>query len=98
MKKRELLKLPEMKVTKAMKESVERDEGYEASGWNGGSVWVPKFIWYFRAKRTENILEVTVFTREMIKEGVEYPAYRVFLHDGKYDTWDNRKGKWNNHR
>lgn len=94
MKKRELLKLPEMQVTKTMKETVQQDVGYRASSYSRGSVWVPKFIWYLRAKRTEDVLEIAMFTREMIKEGTDYPAYRVFLHDGKYDTWDNRKGKW----
>lgn len=93
MKKSELLKLPEMKVTKKMREAVENDKGHSASG-GRGPLWVPNIIWYYRAKRTEDVLEVSIFTREMIKEGKEYPAYRVFLHDGKYDTWDNRKGKW----
>jgi len=93
MKKRELLKLPEMKVTRRMQETVRNDKGYNASG-GRGPLWVPNLIWYYRAKRTEDVLEVAIFTREMIKEGREYPAYRVFLHDGKYDTWDNRKGKW----
>ena len=93
MKKRELLRLPEMKVTKRMKELVKKDKGYSASG-GRDPLWVPDIIWYYRAKRTDDVLEVAVFTREMIKAGREYPAYRVFLHEGKYDTWDNRKGKW----
>ena len=31
--------------------------------------------------------------KEMLKEE-EYPRYRIFLHDGKYDTLDNITDKW----
>ena len=94
MKKKELLALPEMKVTQKMKETVKNDEGEMRQFYHSKPEWIPKIKWLYRAKRTKNVLEIDVFTREMIKLGADYPRYRIFLHDEKYDTWDNIKGKW----
>ncbi len=94
MRKKELLKLPELKATKAMKEAADQDKGYRVTSISRGGVWVPNYIWYYRAKRTKDVLEIAIFTRKTIIEGCEYPRYRVFLHDGKYDTWDNSTEKW----
>ena len=94
MKKKELLALPEMKVTKKMEQAVDEDQGCHVSKYRGGSVWTPNNVWYYRVKKTKEILEIDIFTRETIKKHIEYPVYRVFLHDGKYDTYDNFTGRW----
>ena len=55
---------------------------------------MPDYLWYYRARKTGEALEVAIYTRDMLMEGNRYPRYRVFLHDGKYDTWDEAKEKW----
>lgn len=94
MKKKELRKLPEMKPTKSMLRAMKEDKGYMAERYQKPSIWAPKYIWFYRAKKTQDVMELDVFTREMLKEGEEYPRYRIFLHDGKYDTLDNITDKW----
>lgn len=94
MKKNELRKLPEMKPTKSMIRAMEEDKGYMTERYQAPPIWVPKYIWFYRAKKAKDVIELDVFTRKMLKEGEEYPRYRIFLHDGKYDTLDNITDKW----
>lgn len=94
MKKNELRKLPEMKPTKSMIRAMKEDKGYMAERYQAPPIWAPKYIWFYRAKKNKDVMELDIFTREMLKEGEEYPRYRIFLHDGKYDTLDNITDKW----
>ena len=94
MKKKDLLLLPRLKATMAMMRAAEEDKGHEVHRYNGMPIWVPDYLWYYRARKTGEALEVAIYTREMLMEGNRYPRYRVFLHDGKYDTWDEAKEKW----
>ena len=94
MKKKELLQLQEMKPTKPMIQAMTEDKGYMAERYQAPSIWTPNYIWFFRVKKTKDVLEIDLFTREMLKRGADYPRYRVFLHDGKYDTFDNTTEKW----
>lgn len=94
MKKRELLKLPELLVTEEMKEAVRTDEGYNARRDKYPPIWVPKYTWFYRAQRIEDVLEIAIFTRQSITQNTITPIYRVFLHDGKYDTYENGTKKW----
>lgn len=94
MKKNELRKLPEMKPTRSMIRAMKEDKGYMAKRYQEPPIWAPKYIWFYSAKKTKDVMELDVFTREMLKEGEEYPRYRIFLHDGKYDTLDNITDKW----
>lgn len=94
MKKKELLQLQEMKPTKLMIQAMTEDKGYMAERYQAPSIWAPNYIWFFRVKKTKDVLEIDLFTREMLERRADYPRYRVFLHDGKYDTFDNTTEKW----
>lgn len=94
MTKRELKKLPQLHVTNAMKKIVAEDKGYYTQTYNMERIWCPNIVWFYRAKRTDDVLEVAIFTREEIASGMRTPRYRVFLHDGKYDTWEVQKERW----
>ena len=92
MQKKELLKLPMMKVTEEMRKAAEETRTY--SYWRNPNIIGPKYQKYYRAKKTGGVLEIAIFTWGRIKAGEEEPAYRIFLHDGKYDTWETEAEKW----
>lgn len=92
MKKKELLQLPVMKVTKEMREKAWLTQKYDR--YQSAPVTGPKYRKFYRARETEGILEVDVFYYRDLKVNTITPAYRIFLHDGKYDTYDTIEGKW----
>lgn len=93
MKKKELLKGTPMKPTKKMVEMSR--ETMKAERWNKASITVPKFAWFYRARKIEDILEIDIFTNESIKLEAKKPVYRVFLEkSGEYATYDYRTGHW----
>ena len=92
MQKKELLKLPVMKVTEEMRKAAEETRTY--SYWRTPNIVGPKYQKYYRAKKTGGILEIAIFTWGRIVSGENEPTYRVFLHDGKYDTWETEAEKW----
>lgn len=92
MKKKALLTLPAMQVTEDMRRAAGETKRYQY--WRSASITGPKYQKYFRVKETEGILEIDVFTWGRIQAGQQGPLYRIFLHDGKYDTWDAEKEKW----
>lgn len=92
MRKKDLLALPLMKVTEEMRRAAEETRVY--SYWRNPSIVGPKYQKYYRAKKTEGVLEIAIFTWGRIQAGEEEPAYRIFLHDGKYDTWETEAEKW----
>lgn len=92
MQKKELLKLPMMKVTEEMRKAAEETRTY--SYWRNPNIIGPKYQKYYRAKKTGGILEIAIFTWGRIVAGENEPAYRIFLHDGKYDTWETEAEKW----
>lgn len=92
MQKKELLKLPMMKVTEEMRKAAEETRTY--SYWRNPNIIGPKYQKYYRAKRTGGVLEIAIFTWGRIVAGENEPTYRVFLHDGKYDTWETEAEKW----
>lgn len=92
MRKKDLLALPLMKVTEEMRRAAEETRVY--SYWRNPSIVGPKYQKYYRAKKTEGVLEIAIFTWGRIAAGEEEPAYRIFLHDGKYDTWETEAEKW----
>ena len=65
MKKKELLKGTPMKPTKKMVEMSR--ETMKAERWNKARITVPKFAWFYRARKIEDILEIDIFTNESIK-------------------------------
>lgn len=92
MQKKELLKLPVMKVTEEMRKAAEETRTY--SYWRTPNIVGPKYQKYYRAKKTGGVLEIAIFTWGRIVSGENEPTYRVFLHDGKYDTWEIEAEKW----
>lgn len=92
MQKKELLKLPMMKVTEEMRKAAEETRTY--SYWRNPNIIGPKYQKYYRAKKTGGALEIAIFTWGRIVAGENEPTYRVFLHDGKYDTWETEEEKW----
>lgn len=92
MQKKELLKLPMMKVTEEMRKAAEETRTY--SYWRNPNIIGPKYQKYYRAKKTGGVLEIAIFTWSRIVAGENEPTYRVFLHDGKYDTWETEAEKW----
>lgn len=92
MQKKELLKLPVMKVTEEMRKAAEETRTY--SYWRNPNIIGPKYQKYYRAKKTGGVLEIAIFTWGRIVAGENEPTYRVFLHDGKYDTWETEAEKW----
>ena len=92
MQKKELLKLPVMKVTEEMRKAAEETRTY--SYWSTPNIVGPKYQKYYRAKKTGGVLEIAIFTWGRIVSGENEPTYRVFLHDGKYDTWETEAEKW----
>lgn len=92
MRKKDLLELPLMKVTEEMRRAAEETRVY--SYWRNPSIVGPKYQKYYRAKKTEGVLEIAIFTWGRIVAGENEPTYRVFLHDGKYDTWETEAEKW----
>lgn len=92
MQKKELLKLPVMKVTEEMRKAAEETRTY--SYWRTPNIVGPKYQKYYRAKKTGGVLEIAIFTWGRIVSGENEPTYRVFLHDGKYDTWETETEKW----
>lgn len=95
MKRKELLLLPELKVTEKMKRTVREDKGHTVTRYNRPPIDVKEWYWFYRTKKTKDVLEIAVFTRGMICTGEDNPAYRVFLlKDNRYYTWDNMTDKW----
>ena len=92
MRKKDLLALPLMKVTEEMHRAAEETRVYNY--WRSPSIVGPKYQKYYRAKKTDGVLEIAIFTWGRIQAGEEEPAYRIFLHDGKYDTWETEAEKW----
>lgn len=92
MQKKELLKLPMMKATEEMRKAAEETRTY--SYWRNPNIIGPKYQKYYRAKKTGGVLEIAIFTWGRIVAGENEPTYRVFLHDGKYDTWETEAEKW----
>ena len=92
MQKKELLKLPVMKVTEEMRKAAEETRTY--SYWRTPNIVGAKYQKYYRAKKTGGVLEIAIFTWGRIVSGENEPTYRVFLHDGKYDTWETEAEKW----
>lgn len=92
MKKSELLKLPAMKATKEMYEKAWLEEEYDR--YQRPSVTGPKYRKFYRARKTQGILEVDVFYYRDLRLKTAHPAFRIFLHDGKYDTYETIEGKW----
>ena len=92
MKKSELLKLPAMKATKEMYEKAWLEEKYDR--YQRPSVTGPKYRKFYRARKTQGILEVDVFYYRDLRLKTSHPVFRIFLHDGKYDTYETIEGKW----
>lgn len=92
MKKSELLKLPAMKATKEMYEKAWLEEKYDR--YQRPSVTGPKYRKFYRARKTQGILEVDVFYYRDLRLKESRPAFQIFLHDGKYDTYETIEGKW----
>ena len=47
-------------------------------------------LWFYRAKKTETVLEIDVFTRDMILAGTAHPEYRLsFWKKTSTTTYDN---------
>lgn len=95
MKRSDLLKLPELKVTVKMRKAIQEDKGFRASRYRNSSVHAYNWYWFYRARKTGEVLEIDVYTRDMILNGLEHPRYRVFLlEDNKYYTYDKQCEKW----
>ena len=95
MRRGELLKLPELKVTETMRKIVGEDQGHKVLRCGKVPVWSATYYWFYRAKRTGTVLEIAIFTRDMIRDDITYPKYRVFLlEENKYYTYDNLCEKW----
>ena len=95
MRRGELLKLPELKVTETMRKTVREDQGHQVLRRGRPPVWSATYYWFYRAKKTGTVLEIDVFTRDMILDGTAHPKYRVFLlEENKYYTYDNLCEKW----
>lgn len=95
MRRGELLSLPELKVSEKMKTTVREDKGHQVTRYRKAPIDVYDWYWFCGAKKTKEVLEIDVFVRGMILEGIEYPEYRIFLlEDNRYYTYCNSTEKW----
>lgn len=58
MRRGELLKLPELKVTETMRKTVGEDQGHQVLRCGRAPVWSATYYWFYRAKKTGTVLEI----------------------------------------
>ena len=81
-----------MKPTKEMIECAKMREMYKF--YNKASKEGPRYGKLYRAKKQGNVLEVDAFWYKDLLYGAKTPRYRIFLHEGKHDTYDCGCEKW----
>ena len=55
MRRGELLKLPELKVTETMRKTVREDQGNQVLRCGRAPVWSATYYWFYRAKKTGTV-------------------------------------------
>lgn len=93
MKKKELLDLPEIKITKEITDTAMNDKPVKNSGY-GMTYYTYTYKEYYRAKVFNEILKVAIFTRDDVVR--KKPTYEIYLSkdEKSYLTYDTREGKW----
>lgn len=95
MRRGELLELPIQWPTKRMLEDMRNDRGNVRLRYYNAPVKVYEWYWFWRAKRRESLLQIDIYERKMLSDGLREPRYRLFLlEDGRYYTWDFPAGSW----
>lgn len=93
MKKKELLNLPKLTLTKEIIDTAAKDIPVKEKGWSG-----PRYIYtykeYYRAKVYDKILKVAIFTRDDVIR--QKPSYEIYLskEEKSYLTYDTHEKKW----
>lgn len=95
MKKRDLLKLQFPELTKEMIELAEKDVPQKDTYWN-----TYKYIYglYFRARKEDGYLLVSIFFADHIRAGACKPVYVLFINkdEDKFITYDMKLERWTN--
>lgn len=95
MRRGELLELPILWPTNRMLEDMRNDRGNVRPRYYNTPVKVYEWYWFWRAKRRESLLQIDIYERKMISDGLRQPRYRLFLlEDGRYYTWDLPAESW----
>lgn len=95
MRRGELLELPILWPTNRMLEDMRNDRGNVRPRYYNTPVKVYEWYWFWRAKRRESLLQIDIYERKMISDGLRQPRYRLFLlEDGRYYTWDLPVESW----
>ena len=81
--------------TKRMLEDMRNDRGNVRLRYYNAPVKVYEWYWFWRAKRRGSLLQIDIYERKMLSDGLREPRYRLFLlEDGRYYTWDFPAGSW----
>lgn len=92
MKKRELLALKPLPITKKMRAAAGSRK--EKKTYDCITINTLAYPWLYRVKKEKDVLTVDVYTADWIMEGIEEPRYRIFFQKDRYDTYDNCSEKW----
>ena len=73
------MELPIQWPTKKMLEEIRNDCGHTRLRYNNEPVKVYEWYWFWRAKRKESLLQIDIYERGMLSDGLREPRYRLFL-------------------
>lgn len=93
MKKKELLNLPEINITKEIINIAMNDKPVKKIEY-GRSHYVYAYKDYYKAKVFDGILKVAIFTRDDLIR--KKPSYEIYIskEENKYLTYDTKENKW----
>lgn len=93
MRKKDLLNLPEIKITKEIVDTAMNDKPIKHTGW-GSTYYTYNYKEYYRAKVYDGILKVVIFTRDDVIR--KKPSYEIYIskEEKRYLTYDTRDEKW----
>lgn len=94
MKKKELLSLPEIKITKEIIETARKDKPKVEKCYGNHKRYIYTFKEYYRAKVFNGILKVAIFARDDVIR--ERPSYEIYLskEEKRYLTYDTINESW----
>lgn len=96
MKKKDLLKLPDLTVTEQMKQLVDEDDPKKKTYYGTYKRTVYERYQYYRAVVQDGILKLAVFSRKLIAKGQADPEFEIYIskEEKKYITQETATGKW----
>lgn len=94
MRKKDLLTLPEIKITKEIIDTAMNDKPIKNTTCYGGEYYSYTYKEYYRAKVFNGILKVAIFTRDDVVR--KKPSYEIYIskEENRYLTYDTIEDKW----